>query len=401
MIRSTELIASNARKEHVRRKRYQNGSLQVVSTHGKRKMWILQYREGGSKKYHTIGLYSKMSKSDAQQAQADFMKEVNARVATAPDPHITFGDFLEGVALPFLRSKWKRSTRDTTENRIRHHLLAEFEQEKLASLGLKALQAFLATKAATLSRSIVAHLRWDMRAIFKLALAEGYLERDPTPALFTPKEARVGAKRVMTGKEAEQHINALCLRERVIDYLALFVGMRPGEILGLQRKHIAPDCAKLTIEQRLYRGDIDDPKTALSKRTVGIPSQTATVLKEWMTLVGPQPDAWVFASENPDKPLWRDNVWYRHMKPRLKTVGLEWANFQVLRRTHASLGHDAKIDPKVAADQRGHGIGVALDVYTQSSIEARRGAAEMLERSVLAGKEDSTSQRTENRSEAA
>jgi hypothetical protein len=56
-----------------------------------------------------------MTKSEAQQAQAEFMKEVNARTATAPDPHITFGDFLEGVALPFLRSKWKRSTRDTTE----------------------------------------------------------------------------------------------------------------------------------------------------------------------------------------------------------------------------------------------------------------------------------------------
>ena len=76
-----------------------------MKSHGKRKMWILQYREGGSKKYHTIGLYAKMSKSDAQQKQAAFMKEVNAKAATAPDPDITFGDFLEGVALPFLRSK--------------------------------------------------------------------------------------------------------------------------------------------------------------------------------------------------------------------------------------------------------------------------------------------------------
>lgn len=261
MIRSTELIAVNARKENVRRKRYQNGSLQVVSTHGKRKMWILQYRDGGSKKYHTIGLYAKMSKSDAQQAQATFMKEGNARTASAPDPHVTFGDFLEGAALPFLRSKWKGSTRDTTENRIRHHLLAEFRREKLARLGLGRLQAFLGDKAATLSKSVVAHLRWDLRAIFRLAMAEGYIERDPT-------------------------------------------------------------------------------------------------------------------------------------------------NLQVLRRTHASLGHKAKVDPKTAADQRGHGIGVALDVYTQSSIEARRGAAEMLEQSVLSGEKPETAKAEpetsgENRSVAA
>jgi integrase len=367
----------------VRRKRYQNGSLQKTHKHGKHKMWILQWREGGIKKYYTVGPCSKMTKSDAQHKQAEFMKEVNARLANAPDPNITFGDFLEGIALPFLRSKWKRSTAETTENRIRHHLLQEFREAKLQSLTLKPLQAFLNGKAATHSRSIVAHLRWDLRGIFKLAIAEGYAERDPTGALFTPKEAKTAMARVMNREEAQQHINALDLRERVIDHLALFVGMRPGEILALQRKHIAEDCRALVIEQRLYRGDIDDPKTMSSKRRVGIPSETARELLAWMDLVGRKPTAWVFASENPAKPMWRDNVWYREMKPRLKTVGLEWANFQVLRRTHASLGHDAGIDPKVAADQRGHGIGVALDVYTHSSVETRRGAAEKLERSVL------------------
>ena len=370
----------------MRRKRYQEGSLQVRS-HGKRKNWVVLYREAGVRKYYTVGLHSRMSKSQAQEKQAEFMKEVNARAAHAPDPNVTFGDFLEGVALPFYRSKWKRSTASTTESRIRHHLLAEFGEEKLTSLTLKPLQAFLSSKAATFSRSVVAHLRWDLRAIFKLAIAEGYTERDPTGALFTPKEAKAAETRVMNRKEAQQHLNALDLRERVIDHLALFLGMRPGEILALQRRHVAGDCSELVIDQRLYRGDIDDPKTTSSKRTVGIPSQTARELHDWMELVGQQPEAWVFASENPKKPMWRDNVWYRNMKPKLVPMGLGWANFQVLRRTHASLGHEAKVDPKVAADQRGHGIGVALNVYTKSSIEARRGAAEVLENVVLSEKQ--------------
>jgi integrase len=176
---------------------------------------------------------------------------------------------------------------------------------------------------------------------------------------------------------------------RVIDYLALFAGMRPGEILGLQRRHVAADCSKITIAQRLYRGDIDDPKTESSKRDVAISSETAEELRAWMQLVGRSPKAWVFASENPAKPMWRDNVWYRNMKPQLEKVGLGWANFQVLRRTHASLGHEAGIDPKVSADQRGHGIGVALDVYTHSSLETRRGAAEKLEQAVLTSKKRS------------
>lgn len=77
-----------------------------------------------------------------------------------------------------------------------------------------------------------------------------------------------------------------------------------------------------------------------------------------MGLVADKPESWVFSSENIEKPTWRDNVWYRCMKPKLKPPGLEWANFQALRRTH--VGHEAGIDPKVSAEQRGHGIGVEL-----------------------------------------
>ena len=50
-----------------------------------------------------------------------------------------------------------------------------------------------------------------------------------------------------------------------------------------------------------------------------------------------------------------------------------------MRRTNASLGHGVK----VSADQRGHGIGVSLDVYTSSSIGQKAVAAKKLEDSVL------------------
>jgi integrase len=102
-----------------------------------------------------------------------------------------------------------------------------------------------------------------------------------------------------------------------------------------------------------------------------------------MDYVQPAEDAWLFPSENPAQPLWRDNVWYRRMKPRLMKVGLAWASFQALRRTHASLGHEAGIDPKVSADQRGHSIGVAIDVYTKSGKKKRAEAAEQLEKAIL------------------
>jgi hypothetical protein len=56
----------------------------------------------------------------------------------------------------------------------------------------------------------------------------------------------------------------------------------------------------------------------------------------------------------------------------------------VLRRTHASLSRKAKVDDKVSADQRGHGLGVSLAVYAVSDLEQKIDAVTKLESDVFA-----------------
>ena len=90
----------------------------------------------------------------------------------------------------------------------------------------------------------------------------------------------------------------------------------------------------------------------------------------------------LFASEK-GKPVWRDTLIYDHIRPKLKPHGLEWVDFQVMRATHASIGHRLKLDPKVTADQRGHGVGVAIEEYTKTSVKDRAAAARKLEQEVL------------------
>jgi integrase len=53
--------------------------------------------------------------------------------------------------------------------------------------------------------------------------------------------------------------------------------MRPGEIIGLQWKHLKEDHAD--IEQRIYRGKIDRPKTARSKRLAALSPDTLTAIE--------------------------------------------------------------------------------------------------------------------------
>ena len=60
--------------------------------------------------------------------------------------------------------------------------------------------------------------------------------------------------------------------------------------------------------------------------------------------------------------LSKDNVWRRNMQPALAKVGLGWANFQVMRRTHSSLMRQMNADPKAVADQLGHTVDVNQNV---------------------------------------
>lgn len=328
-----------------------------------------------------------MTKSQASEAQAEFMRTINGG---DPEPNsirpVLVSEFVNQVFLPFQRGKWKDSTKGTSENRIQFHIVGDLGNSQLESFTPTKLQAFLDGKAAKSGFSVVDHLRWDLSSIFELAVAEKVIATNPATTLYTPKFAKKGDCPVMTADDVEVAVGAVQFREKVVIHLGVFVGVRPGEMLAFQRRHVAVDRSSVEIEQRVYRGDIDEPKNGES-RSVAIPPRTAALLKEWMdTAVDPAPDAWVFASDNRDTPLWRDNLLRRYIRPALSKVGLGWVDFKVMRRTNASLGHEAKVDPKVSADQRGHGIGVSLDEYTKTSIQKKGEGAQQLEDSVLGRK---------------
>src|SRR5436309_2335410 len=56
---------------------------------------------------------------------------------------------------------------------------------------------------------------------------------------------------------------------------------------------------------------------------------------------------------------------------------------RAMRRTHASLCRQAGIDPKLVADQLGHGLGVNLDFYTVAGLHQRQQAVQTLEATIV------------------
>ena len=154
---------------------------------------------------------------------------------------------------------------------------------------------------------------------------------------------------IMNLEEVKQCLEVLNLRERLIVKLAIIAGMRPGEIFGLTWGRISDTYAEIV--QRVYRGDIDTPKTYQSVRKAALSCSLAAEIEAWRQFaVDTKSEAWVFPSERMT-PLSKDNCWRRHIQPRLATVGLGWANFWVMRRTHSSVMKKLGVDPKLVADQ--------------------------------------------------
>ena len=272
----------------------------------------------------------------------------------------------------------------TSEQIILTHLKPDFGGKLISGIKREDMQTFLDKKAQSFSFSVVAHLRWHLSSIFRMAMSDGVVTHNPAAGLFTPACKPHPEKMVMTKEQIRTALDTLDSRERLVFRMAVFNGMRPGEILAIRLGNINGN--SVHIDQRVYKGNMDTPKGRKGKRTartVGLSPSTVSELTVWKSCLQDQsPSALLFPSEA-DTPLSRDNLWRRTMGPKLEAAGLGWANFQVMRRTNASLSHKAKIDSKVSADQMGHGLGVSLEVYTVSDLEQRIDAVTRLEAEVI------------------
>jgi len=359
----------------MRRRRYQSGSLKKRC--GK---WVGQWWDGGHRRNRALGSISSMTKSDAKKKLDGILSELNAR-GDAVTEDMSLGQFVECVYYPFYTRKWKRSTAANNINRVNVHVVGAFGNRKLTEFRRDDLQGFLDGKGEVLSFSMVDHLRWDLKQIFEMAVAEDLIRKNPAGLLFSPGAARRGQRLVMTIEEVKRCFAVLDLRERLIVQLAIIAGMRPGEIFGLTWERVGPDYAD--IRQRVYKGDIDRPKTVQSARRAALSQGLVSGLERWRALcIDARSEAWVFPSER-CTPLSRDNILRRFIEPKLAGVQLAWVNFQVMRRTHSTLMNNMGVEGKLVADQLGHSLDVNQNVYTKSPVERRKVFVDQLERALV------------------
>ncbi|MSV35281.1 MAG: hypothetical protein EXQ47_06745 [Bryobacterales bacterium] len=238
--------------------------------HRRFNVWVALWWQDGHRRYRTLGRCSAMSQGEARLALDAIMRPLNeAGQGRVEKPKFTLREFVTSKYLPFCDRKWKESTAKTTKQRIEKLLLSDMGDRPMEALGREDLQDVLERQVARgLSASVVSHLRWDLRSIFQLAVEDGVVDRNPATSLMTPSNATRYEKTVMSKEDVVKLLGALDLRERLIVRLAIFAGLRPGEIFALKWGHVKN--GSVSIEQRIYDGKIDTPKTYRSRRIAAL-----------------------------------------------------------------------------------------------------------------------------------
>jgi len=388
VIQSTQVqeFVAETRERHAlmttkRARRYQRGSI-CKSKNGE--IWYGKYypAPGAPQKRVQLGRSSEMNERQARTALDDIIADLNR------SPVHTLGTepvrrFVEQVYIPqkYENADWRKATGQEAEYLFRRSILPEIGELRCRDLKAEHLRAVLRKLAGTgLSYESVSKVRFAMGDMVKRMLAEEYLTSNIASGLKTPKTARRSDRSRLRRVTLAEYLRAWSVldeRERLAFDLVTFCGLRESEVYGLKNGDLFQNGA-IRVERSWYKGDINPTKTD-AVREVGVGPEIFERLTAWIaTLPEGNSEGWVFPSERIVTPLLPDNVLRRHIHPRLEPLGLDWINFAVLRRSHSTLHQEKGTDPKIIADQQGHGLGVHLSEYVESSAARKQEAVTAL-----------------------
>jgi integrase len=310
-----------------------------------------------------------------------------------PSDRLTLGAFLGQWLEECVRPSTRPATYASYSSIVRLHLAPGLGHLPLARLSPQQVQSYLnAESAAGLSPRSVAMERAVLRQALGRAERWGLVTRNVAKLTEPPRVPRRQV-RPLSADQARVFLETIRGdRHEALYLVALGVGARQGEILGLAWPDLDLDAGTLTVRQALQRVNgkliLVEPKSVTSHRTVAMPTLVRDALRahrirqlEERLHAGSgwhdDPRDLVFVSKL-GAPLEGINV-TRRFQALLRTAGLPHQRFHDLRHLCASLLLSQGVAARVVMEQLGHSqIGLTLNTYSHVSPALGRVAAERM-----------------------
>ena len=343
--------------------------------------WVLRYVDKAGRRHSDTF----PTKKAADQARIRIEGEIEMGVHTAARDTCTVaeaGDLFIAECERRLRIK-DRMTRTTLSNyrNYTRHVVERFGKTRLTNLNAVEIQDWLNDFCTRYSRQSVEHVYQMLKLMLSHAVSRGYISRN----IVVHGRIRIPSRdkeriAVPSIEEARRLLAALAQREpaerhaafharRVAVHLAIFGGLRRGEICGLQWENVRFDRGLIQVRQSLSQLDgLKAPKTKAGVRDVPISPTVLDVLLEAHVAQGSPATGHVVKNHQGGK-IRPTHLWtlWKHVAAKAGLVdeqGVPLYHFHALRHVAASLLIADGLTPLHVKTFIGHArVSTTLDVY--------------------------------------
>ncbi|MFG3300989.1 tyrosine-type recombinase/integrase [Micromonospora chersina] len=350
--------------------------------------------------YVTMGVKDN-GRTDRRHVQAGTEKAVTAKVrelerkrdagdVTGAGKPPTVGEWLTYWLDNVAERKVRASTLQGYRSKVAKHLIPGLGQHRLDRLQPEHVERFYGSlEASGMAPATVLQLHRILSRSLKVAHQRGRVARNVCALVDSPSVSREEVQ-PLTAADARAILAAAAGRRNGARWsVALALGLRQGEALGLKWEFVDLDVGLLRVRWQLQRLTgrglvLVEPKSRASRRTVAIPPQLVDALRKHRSeqdaerqLAGElwQEHDLVFAQAN-GKPIEPRRDWAQ-WKELCRDAGVREARLHDARHTAASILLAQGVPARVVMELLGHSqIGLTLGTYSHVAPELSRAAAE-------------------------
>lgn len=370
-----------------RKRCYQDGSL--FKRGNRKKVWVTRWWEdvigpdnriNRIRRSQVIGTVAEIpTVRQAQQIKADLLRKVNSG-DNRPQAVLTFRRFVEDHWKPDVYPSLKFSGKKYYDNMVNAHLMPVFGETQLRLITRESVRSFLAAKAkGDSSWKTVKHVRTVFGTILEAAVRDDLLVSNPVRKTRMPRPVDAEEPVEISPNTLRILIEKLPEPSRSIAALLAGTGLRIGELLALRWQDVDLENRILSVNQSVYEGHFDEPKSRRSKRRIPLGPNSAAIIRSFHR-IDVNRSALIFSARN-GSPLSRRNLLNRQLKPVAKALGLTGVNWHWLRHAHATLLDSVGAPLGTVQALLGHASPeITREIYIGSVPENARTAVEDVEK---------------------